>query len=182
MQQIDAVNLILPALGEHPVTSLTAPHPTLAILLPIMEHKRRELLAKGWWFNSFQYTAYPNSEGEISVPVEALEYITDNGAIVQGNLLFNPETYNTKFTEAVTGNLIIDMAFDLLPESIASVVLYSSLVQAYLTDVGLEQVVQQWAQQAQANMETATSMHLRYMRHSTTKSARYRRYRASLRT
>lgn len=181
MKQLDAVNLILPALGEHPVTTLESPHPTLAILLPIMEHKRRELLGKGWWFNSFSYTIAPNSDGEIAVPIAALEFITDNGAIRQGGLLVNPETLNTVFTEAVTGNLILDVQFDDLPESIASVVLYSSLVQAYLTDVGLESVVQQWAQQAQINLETATSMHLRYMRHSTTKSRRYIRYRNALR-
>ena len=32
MKLLDAVNLILPKLGEHPVTSLTIKHPTLAIV------------------------------------------------------------------------------------------------------------------------------------------------------
>lgn len=181
MKQLDAVNIILPALGEHPVTELDDKHPTLAILLPIMEMKRRELLGKGWWFNSVKYTMYPGIDGKIAVPANCLEFITDNGAFVQGEYLFNPDTGNMIFTEAVTGNMINDVQFESLPESIASVVLYSSLVQAYLTDVGLEQIVQQWAQQAQQSLETATSMHLRYMRHSTTKSARYQRYRNSLR-
>lgn len=181
MKQLDAVNIVLPALGEHPVTELDDKHPTLAILLPIMEMKRRELLGKGWWFNSLEYTMYPGTDGTIAVPTNCLEFITKTGAWVQGPLLFNPDTANNIFTEAVTGNLITDIPFEMLPESIASTVLYNSLVQAYLTDVGLEQIVQQWAGQAQQSLETATSMHLRYMRHSTTRSPRYQRYRNSLR-
>ena len=181
MNQLDAVNLILPALGEHPVTSLDVAHPTLAILLPIMEQKRRELLGKGWWFNSFKYTVSPNVEGEIPVPVDTIEFITDNGAIVRGGLLFNPATYSSVFTSDVTGNLITDVPYDECPDSIQGVILYSALVQTYATDIGLESVLSYWQDQERENKERATSMHLRYMRHSTRKSARYGRFIAALR-
>ena len=63
MKLLDAVNLILPKLGEHRVTSVDNKHPTLAIILPEIENELKKLLARGWWFNEFDYKAYPDSEG-----------------------------------------------------------------------------------------------------------------------
>ena len=67
MKLLDAVNLVLPKLGERPVTSLEVKHPTLAVLLPIIEQTQVNTLQRGWWFNEYEYTAYPNAQGEIDI-------------------------------------------------------------------------------------------------------------------
>ena len=48
MKLLDAVNLVLPKLGERPVTSLEVKHPTLAVLLPIIEQTQINTLQRGW--------------------------------------------------------------------------------------------------------------------------------------
>ena len=81
MKLLDAVNLVLPKLGERPVTSLEVKHPTLAVLLPIIEQTQMNTLQRGWWFNEYEYTAYPNAQGEIGIgvdaPVLAVEVLVD---------------------------------------------------------------------------------------------------------
>ena len=57
----------MPKLGERAVTSLSVKHPTLAVLLPIIEQTRKTTLLRGWWFNKYAYTAYPDTDGAIAL-------------------------------------------------------------------------------------------------------------------
>lgn len=184
MKLLDAINLEFPKLGERPVTSLTVKHPTLAILLPIFDQARKNLLLEGWWFNKYPYTVHPDSEGECVIGSDTLSYIpyTDGVAIVRGSKLFNPKTLNYKFTAPVKGEVISDVEFELLPESAAAFVLYSSLVEAYVTDLGVAKDLEIWQRMAGAAWDTLVSEHLRQRKHSTRKSPRWRHYRASLRS
>ena len=86
-----------------------------------------------------------------------------------------------KFDSKITGRYIEALDFEDLPESVANYVWYSTLVQAYLTDIGLEQIVEQWNNEAQSAEAVATAEHLRNMKHSTKKSPRYARLRRGMR-
>lgn len=180
---LTAVNLILPALGEHPVTRVDVKHPTLAVLLPVIQSKIDTTLMRGWWFNEFRYDLHPDIEGEIAIPVDALAYIPDqqfNGVVRRGRL-FNAETLTYKWPGTVSGVIQIRMTFEELPESVANFVFYGALVQVYLVDVGLENVVGEWKQIAKEAEYLATNEHLRNMRHTTRKSGRYSRLRSAMR-
>lgn len=182
MELLTAVNRILPALGEHPVTQVNVKHPTIAILLPILEAKLDETLSRGWWFNEYEYTLYPDSEGLISIPTDTLMFIpTCVDAITRGNRLFNPLTDNYVWTAPVKGVITRRWPFEELPETVATYVFYSALVQAYLTDLGLEATLQAWQQIRDQSEHNATSEHLRNKKHTTRKSARYQRLRAAMR-
>jgi len=182
MDLLTAVNRLLPALGEHPVTRVDAKHPTLAIILPVIQAKLDETLLRGWWFNEYDYTLYPSPEGGIELPDDTLSFVGhDVRASVRGRNLFNPETMSFKWTAPVKGRLMLRLSFDELPESVASLVFYSALVQAYLTDIGLEAVLQEWDKARIQAERLASTEHLRNMKHSTRKSARYGRYRSALR-
>lgn len=182
MELLTAINRILPALGEHPVTSVDTKHPTLAIIVPIIEAKLDETLMRGWWFNEYPYTLYPNSEGGIDMPAGTLAYIPrDVPAIVRGRQLYNPTTVNFLWDAPVEGTLQQRVLFNELPESVATYVFYSALVQTYLTDIGLEGVVQKWEQAKMEAEATATQEHLRNKKYSTRNSSRYSRLRAAMR-
>src|SRR5690554_489918 len=85
MQILQAVNWILPKLGEHPVTNLNPKHPTLAIILPSLERLTDNVLRRGWWFNVYRTTIYPDSEGYAFVPQPTLEFLPDEpGPVTRG--------------------------------------------------------------------------------------------------
>lgn len=183
MQLLDAVNLILPKLGEHAVTSLDTRHPTLAVILPEIENELRQFLMKGWWFNEFVYTVYPDTEGFCALGTDTLSFIPDypEVAVQRGSQLYNPTTLSFVFSEPVVGRVRQYVQFDLLPESAAQTVLYSALVTSYVSDIGLTQEVQMWQLKAAAAASEALAEHLRQRKYSTKSSARYQRLRAALR-
>lgn len=182
MKLIDAVNQIMPILGEHPVNNLDTKHPTLAVILPAVDLKLIEVLSRGWWFNEYQYTLRPDSEGFIYMPVDTLAFIPDQqGPVVRGRRLFNTRTNNFKFTEQVPGTLQVTMEFDDLPTTVAVYVFYTTLVHVYLTDIGLENTVGEWKEMADNAEAQATSEHLRNKRYSTKHSRRFGNLRRHIR-
>jgi hypothetical protein len=176
MQLLTAVNLVLPKLGERAVTSLTVKHPTLAILLPIIDQTQRNTLMPGWWFNEFEYKAYPNEFGEIDIGADALAFIPHEAgaAVVRGQRLYNPATLSYVFTEHVPGTVIQFVQFDELPESASSYVFYSSLVEAYATDLGVSNELSVWQSLAASGYSNMLAEHLKQRKHSTRNSRRWR--------
>lgn len=183
MQLLDAVNLVLPKLGERPVTSLTVRHPTLAILLPIIEQTKKTALRRGWWFNEFDYTAYPGVSGEIDIGADTLSFVPNSSgvAVVRGTRLYNPETLSYVFDAPIEGKVIHNVEFDELPDSAASYVFNSALVEAYTTDLGVTQELQVWQTLAGQAWSDMLAEHLRQRKHSTRKSRRWRQLISAMR-
>jgi hypothetical protein len=183
MELLAAINRILPALGEHPVTSLNVKHPTLAIILPAIAGKIDDLTMIGWWFNRFDTTLYPDSEGAIALPVDTLSFIPDNGdAVARGLKLFNTTTQTYLWTDAVTGSIIMRVPFEQLPESVASWIFHAAIVEAYVTDIGMADEVRMWREEAASAQGRVEREHLRNKRYSTQRSPRYYRLRAAMRS
>lgn len=185
MLLLDAINEVLPKLGEHPVTSTDSKSPTLAVIIPQINNTLRNKLTSGYWFNSFELTLYPNSEQEIDVPEGTLMFTPHAGqanAIQRGEQFFNGGTMNFKFpVPSVKGILVQTVPFEQLPESAAQLVLYEALVTIYVTDIGIEAVVQEW-QRMRADAEKRLSKeHLLNRKYTTRMSRRYTHLRASMR-
>lgn len=182
MKLLTAINRILPALGEHPVTGIDTKHPTLAIIIPQIEAQREDFLTQGWWFNTFNASFLPSSEGTIDVPNGTLSFVpTNRDAVVRGEQFYNPVTRNYIWTGELKGTLIQDVEFEELPESAAQHVLYASLVLSYATDIGLEQVVNLWREESAKALARVEREHLRNRKYGTVRSPRWRRYTAALR-
>lgn len=183
MLLLTAVNTVLPKLGEHPVTSLDAKSPTLAVIIPQINETLRQLLIPGWWFNTTHTTFYPDSEKYVDVPEGLLKFIPDCGtdATARGERFYSPTRQSFKWDAPFDGTFTTLVPFEELPESVASRVLYEALVVIYATDIGLEQVIQIWsglADKATADME---SEHLQNKRYSTRNSRRYAHLRSAMR-
>lgn len=182
MELLNAVNLMLPKLGEHPVTSLTKRHPTLAIILPEVDNEITTCLLKGWWFNTYEYTAYPDSEGLITLGVDTLAFVPDEYAsTLRGRALFNLTTLDYKWDKPVKGTIKQRLTFNELPESVAQYVWYSALCNTYVTDLGMTQDVQVWKAKAEEANVQVLAEHLRNKKYSTKQSPRFRRLRAAMR-
>lgn len=182
MELITAVNLMLPKLGEHPVTNLDINHPTLAIILPEVENELIQLLIRGWWFNEYNVTLYPDSEKHIVLGTDVLSFTPDCvEAAVRGTQLFNPTTLDYTWDAPVKGRVKQRVDFNKLPETAAQFVWYSALINAYVTDLGTTQDVQVWQTRAGAAFTQLLAEHLRNRKYSTTDTVRFRRLRAAMR-
>lgn len=183
MELLDTVNLVLPKLGERPVTSTTLKHPTLSVLLPIIEQTQRNTLRRGWWFNEFDYTAYPAESGEIDIGSTTLSFIprVEDTAVMRGQRLYNPDTLTYVFTEPVEGRVIQNIEFNELPDSAATYIFYSALVEAVTTDLGATQELQIWQRLAAMAWSDLLAEHLRQRKHNTRKSRAWRKLTNALR-
>jgi hypothetical protein len=183
MRLLDAVNLILPKLGEHRVTRLDVKHPTLAVILPEVDNELRTLLNKGWWFNEFNITLHPNTEGHLILGSDILTFTADceETAVQRGAKLYNPNTLSYVFQTPVSGRVRQYVEFDDLPESAAQAVYYSALVAAYVTDIGLTNEVQDWKTKAFSAYSDLLAEHIRQKKFSTRKSRQYLRLRRAMR-
>lgn len=184
MKLLDAVNLVLPKLGEHPVTSLEVRHPTLAIILPEVENELRTTLLRGWWFNQFKYEAMPALDGTITLGANTLSFVPNvdqKFAAVRGDQLYNQETASFIWDAKVVGLITEYVDFELLPESAAQYVFYSALLTTYITDIGMSQEVQAWSSKASEAYQQLLAEHLRQRRYSTRGSGRFQRLRRAMR-
>jgi Tail tubular protein len=182
MRLLDAVNLVLSRVGEHPVTSVTAKHPTLAILLPEIELELKTCLLRGWWFNEYDYTAYPDSEGRIALGTECLRFVPKCAyAAMRGQDLYNTRTRSYKWDDAVSGRIIEYVPFDRLPESAAQFVFYKAAVNTYIQDIGLTNEVQAWASNALMAEQQLLSEHLANKKYSSAKLHTFQRITSALR-
>lgn len=182
MQILQAVNWILPKLGEHPVTNLNPKHPTLAIILPSLERLTDNVLRRGWWFNVYRTTIYPDSEGYAFVPNPTLEFLPDEpGPVTRGERFFNTKTATWKFDKPFSGEIKIRVPFEQIPESVAEYITSAVLADVYATDIGAGDTAAVWDNYVEAAETAATAEHLRNMRYNTKKLARYRRIRGAMR-
>lgn len=184
MNLLDAVNLIMPKLGERAVTSLDARHPTLAVLLPIVERTQKTMLLRGWWFNEFDYTAYPGTDGSISMGTDTLAFVPTKSdtAVLRGGKLYNPTTLADTFTDHVQGRVVQYVTFNELPESAAAYVLYAALIDMYATDLGATDLLRVWGSLAAQAWSDLLAEHLKQRKFSTRRSRRWLSYVNALRS
>lgn len=173
MQLLDAANYVLRTLGERPVSTLDMNHPTLAVVIPELDQQRKSLLLKGWWFNRRPVTLLPGPDGKFKVPDKAIAVVMGGNDLYYAldGYMYDPvqETFNipvTKLKPIVT----FDVEFQALPEVAAQVVQLQAAVSAYCHDIGMENTVQMWQQEATRAHTLLEREHLRNMKYSTRNS------------
>lgn len=182
MELIDAVNLILPKLGEHPVTTLDSKHPTLAVIIPQIELELDNIVQPGWWFNTTRTTLYPDLNGDIYIPTDTLDFLADDRVTaIRGTQLMDMTNDTPKFSAPVKGERTLRLSFNMLPESAAKAVLYKACVSAYVTDIGMGQDVQAWQRDFNSAYAIMEAEHLRQRRYSTKYSRRFQNIRRAMR-
>lgn len=189
MRLLEAVNTILPALGEHTVTSTDVKHPTVAVILQALRTQLRDTLLQDWWFNTYEYDALPDEDGFINLPdsyIKALPvdpFSARTGAVKRGSQLYNmrDRTFVWPIGQRVRLRVTESLDFEMLPESVAQYVMYQGCTQAYLNDIGVEATLNMWRLAAGAAYATMLTEHLENRRYSTARSPRAMRYFSSLR-
>lgn len=183
MELLEAVNTVLPILGEHIVTRVEgARHPTVDLITSAIERKRKAVLSEGWWFNTANRTLAPDTQGYIAAPASIIAiYGVDCPLEVGGSRLFNLETDSRMFEQPVTVKLIKDIEFDKLPYSCAIYITYLAAYEVYLQDYGLDNTAQALKMEANGYYQTFSQENMRKRKYNSAPSRSTGRFRSYLR-
>lgn len=143
MTLLEAVNTVLPHLGEHVITRIEgARHPTVDLIIAAIDRQRISLLKDGWWFNEMKLIIPVNTDGRMDTPIQALAVYGNNATVViEGETLFNLTTGSRIFTEPLDCLVVRDVVFEHLPPAAALTVVYRAGAEVYLQDYGRENTV-----------------------------------------
>ena len=104
-QELPAVNQILAACGQAPVTSLVQTNPDVAIAYDTLLETSREVQSEGWSFNKeAHYPMTPDSNNEIKIPNNVLQIdlsvssASDKNAIRKNGKLYDKEHHTDQWT------------------------------------------------------------------------------------
>lgn len=170
MKELDAVNMILPKLGERPVTSITVPHPTVAIILPILERVRKELNMQGWWYNSYDWEFTPGPYGKIAVGTDVMRLTplgTQDIIAKRDQYLYNVSKQTEVFDKPVKAWVVTDLDFIDMPETASHYVSLQTLVETSATDIGVNDDLEAWREMAARAYRELSSEHTRQRQFST---------------
>lgn len=153
MELLQAVNTVLPHLGEHVITRVEgSKHPTVDLILAAIDRVRIRTLSEGLWFNDREVTLPVNTDGRISTPTNTLAvYGVGCSVELQGQHLLDLDESTTYFTKPIKVRLIRDVPFEYLPLNVALYCTYEAACEVYTQDFGYEKsydVLQQLASKA----------------------------------
>lgn len=183
MTLLESVNLCLHALGETRVSSTDIRHPTVDLAISTIRIKQRGLLEQGKWFNTTRVRMYPNDEGRVEYPVDALTVQDACGRKVYAmrqRMLFNVTDNTAIFSAPVDLTVMYDVDFEDLPECVATVVTYRAVRAIYVGDFGNDSSVSDHVQNEQQAYLTMDMLHMRNMQYNTRSRKGFRRLRNAL--
>lgn len=185
MELLKAVNMILPYFGENTITKIDYKHPTVVLITDVLEDMQKTLLSKGWWFNTSYVKLYPNSDGGLDAPENALSIVnmsTCDIIAIRDQRIFNVTQRSYKFKEPIVVRIIDNMDFEELPENVALWIMYRTAYEAYVRDYGYEDVLQIIQFKENEAYQKVNAEHLRNKKYSTCKSPMAWKYYNALRT
>jgi len=103
--ELEAVNVLLGAIGEAPISDLEALGNLYASQArDTLRAVSREVQTAGWWFNTSEsFTFTLNAEGKVLPPQSILKLVPARGSeplVIRGTRLINPLTLADTFSSA----------------------------------------------------------------------------------
>jgi hypothetical protein len=123
LTKLEAVNIVLDAIGETPVSSLTSGLPDAEAAEAKLDEATKNVLAKGWHINTEKnFTLYRNTQNEILIPDTYLKVDTVNKydsaydvvVRIQNNKrkLYNVSKQSYKFDKNLVCEVIVNLPFE----------------------------------------------------------------------
>jgi len=167
MEELDALNLLLRAIGSDPVNSVSTQQPDAANAIDTLNRYRRRVQKRGWWCNIQYNVVFQVASNEIRIPKEYTSVIFDDLNLVKrGTRLFDKVKSTFQFTENVTARrTIYTLPWEEMPESMREVVAYmaaSSFVRDEIEDVDKSSQLQTEAGMAMVDLKKEDLEHGQY--------------------
>ena len=159
--ELSAVNAILGAIGQSPVTSINKTNPEIGFIYNILRDSNVDLQSEGWHFNTERHVKYtPQDVGgvqKIAIGSDILKMdVTDgwskrNYDVVKRNGYLYDKYDHTDDWDELTDGIDLDIvrliSYEDLPEVFKRYVIYKAAVRAATQLVGNPQLAQLLAQQ-----------------------------------
>ena len=148
--ELSAVNSILGAIGQSPVTTLNYENPELSFIYNILTEVNKDVQNEGWHFNTeYHIATEPDANGYITIPNNALRYDINDGlkdrskdVVMRSGRLYDLVNHTDVFTETLYLDLVTLYAFEDLPNPFQRYVTYRSAVRAATQLVSNAQLAQ----------------------------------------
>ena len=159
--ELSAVNAILGAIGQSPVTSINKTNPEIGFIYNLLRDSNVDLQAEGWHFNTERHVKYtPQDVGgvqKIAIGSDILKMdVTDgwskrNYDVVKRNGYLYDKYDHTDDWDELTDGIDLDIvrliSYEDLPEVFKRYIIYKAAVRAATQLVGNPQLAQLLAQQ-----------------------------------
>ena len=156
--ELSAVNAILGAIGQSPVTSINKTNPEIGFIYNLLRDANVDLQAEGWHFNTEKHVTYtPDANGKIAIGNDILKMDTTDGwvdrthdVVKRNGYLYDKQSHSDDFS-GHSGGIKLDIArlisYEDLPEVFKRYIIYKASVRAATQLVGNAQLAQLLAQQ-----------------------------------
>ena len=136
--ELSAVNSILGAIGQSPVTTLNYENPEVSFIYNILTEVNKDVQNEGWHFNTeYHIATEPDSDGYITIPNNALRYDINDGlkdrsqdVVTRNGRLYDLVNHTDVFTQTLYLDLVTLYAFEDLPNVFQRYITYRAAVRA----------------------------------------------------
>ena len=157
--ELSAVNSILGAIGQSPVTSIVKENPEIGFIYNLLRDSNVDIQNEGWHFNTERHVTYtPDADGKIAVGNDVLRMDTTNSwidrthdVVKRNGYLYDKYNHTDDFSDHTTINLDIVrlLSFVDLPSVFQRYIIYRASRLAATQLVANPQLVQLLSQQEQ---------------------------------
>ena len=156
--ELSAVNAILGAIGQSPVTSLNFTNPEVGFIYNLLRDANVDLQAEGWHFNTEKHVTYtPDANGKIAIGNDILKMDTTDGwidrthdVVKRNGYLYDKQSHSDDFSDHSEGiklDITKLLSYEDLPEIFKRYIIHKASVRAATQLVGNAQLAQLLAQQ-----------------------------------
>lgn len=120
--KLEAVNIMLSTIGEHPVNSLSSGLVDAEMAETILSSTSRSVQSEGWHFNrEFKMNFSADASGEVILPSNVLRADAtlsyDSKDLVQrGSKMYDKKNHTFNIGETVALDVVVELQFEDLPE------------------------------------------------------------------
>ena len=159
--ELSAVNSILGAIGQSPITTLNYENPEIGFIYNILTEVNKDVQNEGWHFNTeYHLKVSPDTSKHITLPVNTLRYDAHDGltdktldVVVRNGRLYDLTAHTDEFESDLYLDTVILYKFEDLPNVFQRYITYraSSRAAAQLvSNPALVQLLQQQESQSRA--------------------------------
>ena len=155
--ELSAVNAILGAIGQSPITSLVFTNPEISFIYNLLRDANVDVQNEGWHFNIEKHVTYtPDVNGKIAIGDDILKMDTTNGwadrthdVVKRNGYLYDKYNHTDDFSDHTTIDLDIVrlLSYEDIPSPFKRYIIYKAAVRAATQLVGNPQLAQLLAQQ-----------------------------------
>ena len=156
--ELSAVNAILGAIGQSPVTSIVKENPEVGFIYNLLRDANVDVQNEGWHFNTEKHVLYtPDSNGKIAIGNDILKMDTTDGwsnrtydVVKRNGYLYDKYDHTDDWSDKPSGvelDIVRLLSYEDLPSPFKRYIIYKASVRAATQLVGNPQLAQLLAQQ-----------------------------------